>query len=537
LEPLRNRALAAATLLLVACGPREEREAAGGAVRLERTGARPSVLLMMADDLGWSDVGCYGGEVPTPAIDGLAAEGLRFRDFYTNGLCGPTRASLLYGVYCQQVGHRGRLWDDTLDTSRAVALPALLGAAGYRTLMVGKWQGQEHPLDAGFERFFGPLSSGPISYFDAVRPNPLLLDREPWQPPEDFFLTEALADHAVRFLEQGADDPRPFFLYLAFVAPHWPLHAREADIAPFRALYAGLGWDRAHDARVRRQRSLGLVPEAWTPAPRPARVAAWDQAVEPAWQAERMAVYAAQVAGLDRAVGRVLAAVEDLGAREDTLVLFLSDNGADAKGGQEPDPSDLLGNDAAGWRLDGGAMRAGSGPEVLPGPRDSFAAYGPAWAWVSNAPFRGTKWLCHEGGLRAPLIARLPGVVAEPGGITTLPAHVFDLYATCLDLAGVTHPALAGERGLDRPDGLSLRSVLGGDAAPLAREQLAFATRGLALRAGDWKLVTDDRKSPWQLYDLAADGGETNDLAAGQPERVERLAEEIQAWRERVDER
>ena len=493
----------------------------------------------MADDLGWSDVGCYGGEIPTPAIDSLAEAGVRFRDFYTNGLCGPTRASLLYGVYCQQVGHRGYQWDDDRDPSKAASLAGLLSASGYRTGLIGKWQGREHPLDAGFERFFGMFATGPISYFDEVSTNRFFLDRDRYELPEDFYLTDALTDRAVEFLGQAAEDPRPFFLYVAYVAPHWPLHAREADVAPFRERYAALGWDRAHAEREARQVELGLVPAAWPAAPRPDRLTAWDEAEAPDWQAERMAVYAGQVAGLDRSVGRVLAELERVGAASDTLGAFLSDNGAPLKGGQTPDPRDLLAAEQPGWRLDGGAMRAGSGPAVLPGPRDTFAAYGAAWAWVSNAPFRSYKGLCYEGGLRAPLIVRFPGGVAEPGGISTRVAHVFDLYATCLELAEVEHPALSadapGGTGPAAPEGLSLLAHLRGEPSP-EHAQLAFASKSVALRSGPWKLVAADRRSPWELYDLSADGRETNDLAAREPERVQRMAEAFAAWRERVDE-
>lgn len=512
---------AVAAASLVACGPVVPDE-------------RPNIVLLMADDMGWSDVGCYGGEIPTPAIDGLADAGLRFRDFYTNGLCGPTRVSLLYGVYCQQTGHKGWLWHGERDTSTVAALPELLNDSGYRTLLVGKWQGGEHPLDTGFDRFFGPLATGPISYYDEVQPNPFYLDRKRVPLPKDFYLTDALADHAVRFLEESADEAGPFFLYVAFVAPHWPLHAREADVAPFRELYFQLGWERAWAGRLERQRELGLIPADWPEPERPEFIGDWAYDPEPEWQAERMAVYAAQVAGLDRAVGRVLRTLDDLGQADDTLVLFLSDNGAAAKGGQNPDDGNLIEAEGPDWRLDGGPMRHGSGPSVLPGPRDTFAAYGPAWAWVSNAPFRNYKGLAFEGGLRAPLIARFPGSVAAPGTITDQQAHVFDLYATCLDLAGVAHPAGRNPK-LDAVDGRSLLPVLRGEP----REDpalLAFALKNVGLRRGDWKLVTESRRDPWQLYDLSRDGLETRDLAVEEPERVKAMAAAFMAWRERVDE-
>ncbi|MBW3543351.1 MAG: sulfatase-like hydrolase/transferase, partial [Planctomycetes bacterium] len=422
---------------------------------------RPNIVLVMADDMGWSDPGCYGGEIPTPHIDALAAQGLRFTQFYNNAICGPTRASLLTGLYCQQVGHRGDRWNEPKDFSRCVTIGEVLQAAGYRTLMVGKWQGRDPALERGFDRFFGPMCQGKISYFHEVENNPFYLDARRWSFPESgFYMTEAFTDYAVEFLNEAARDDRPFFLYVAYIAPHWPLHAREADIAPHRERYRRHGWEHWRAARFERQREMGLIPEAWRLSPRPAQVPDWTNSPHKDWQAERMAVYAAQVAGVDRGVGRILDALENAGVEKNTLVMFLSDNGAAPDGGIAPTTSGFgfspnARNDQ--WRRDGVPIRPGSGPENVPGPHDTFAAYGLAWANVSNTPLRDTKLTAWEGGIRTPLIARWPAVIDESGEFVGEVGHVIDIMPTCVELAGAEYPSEFNGR---RPLPLEGRSLV-----------------------------------------------------------------------------
>ena len=272
--------------------------------------------------------GCYGGEIPTPHIDSLAAGGVRFTQFYNNAICGPTRASLLTGLYCQQVGHRGDRWNEPKDFRRCVTIGEVLQQAGYRTMLVGKWQGRDLAVKRGFDRAFGPMCQGKISYFHEVQLNGFYLDDRRWNVPDDFFMTEAFSDHAVQFVEEAGRDERPFFLYMAYIAPHWPLHAREADIARFRAMYRERGWDDCRRQRFIRQREEGLIPQQWELSTRPSNIGDWQRDRHKDWQAERMAVYAAQVAGIDRGVGRILDAVRKTGREDNTLVMFLSDNGA-----------------------------------------------------------------------------------------------------------------------------------------------------------------------------------------------------------------
>jgi arylsulfatase len=503
---------------------------------------RPNIIVVLADDLGWSDLGCYGGEIPTPHLDALAAGGLRFRQFYNNAVCGPSRASLLTGLHCQQIGHSGTHWNEPTDFRKCVTVAEVLQSAGYRTMMVGKWQERDLPAKRGFDRFFGPMCQAKISYFHEVQLNPFYLDEQRWKLPADFYLTDALTDHAVRFLQEAVAPARdgqpakPFFLYVAHIAPHWPLHAREADIAPHREKYRRQGWDDWRARRFERQREAGLIPAAWPLASRPEGIHDWKTDRFPDWQAERMAAYAAQVVSVDRSVGRIMEAVRKAGTVDNTLVLFLSDNGAAPDGGLTPTESGFgfgpkQPNDA--WRLDRVPIRPGSGPKNLPGPADTFAAYGLGWASVSNTPFRSTKTTAYEGGIRTPLIAHWPAVLRKGGQWTDQAGHVVDIMATCLDAASANYPR---ERDGRKPlplEGRSLLPVFRGEQRAGHEALYWNAPRNQAVRLGRWKLVNAAPGKPWELYDLEADGGETQDQAAKHPQRVRDMAGQWQAWAER----
>jgi len=495
---------------------------------------RPNIVLILADDLGWSDLGCYGGEIPTPHIDSLAVGGLRFTQFYNNAVCGPSRASLLTGLYAQRVGHSGTHWNHPTDFTRCITLGEALQRAGYHTMMVGKWQDADLPAKRGFHRFFGPMCTGKISYFHEVVGNPYYLDETRVKLPEDFYLTDALTDHALKFLNDRAANPatkqQPFFLYVAHIAPHWPLHAREADIAPHRARYRARGWDEWRAERLKFQRANGLVPAAWPLAPRPASVHAWQEDNFKDWQAERMAVYSAQVASMDRSTGRILDALRRHGEFENTLVLVMSDNGAAPDGGLKPSTGGFGFKPCTPWRLDGKPIRVGSGPDNPPGPPDTFAAYGLAWAQLSNTPFRSTKLTGYEGGIRTPFIAHWPGGITARGKIVNDVGHFIDLMPTLLELAGAQYPATLGDRKPLPLDGLSLAPVFRGQ--PLgARKFLAWRVpQHRVVRVGDWKIISKNEKTPWELYNLGRDGTETTDLAAEHPDIVEDLAAQWRTW-------
>ena len=498
--------------------------------------SKPNIVVIMVDDMGWSDIGCYGGEIRTPHIDSLAADGMRFTRFYNNAVCGATRASLLTGLYCQQTGHSGRAWNQPKDFGKCVLVSELLQAGGYHTAMVGKWQGRDLAVDRGFDRFFGPMCQGKISYFHEVKANPFHLDRDRWQFPEGFFMTDAFSDHAVEFAEQSVKQSKPFFLYLAYIAPHWPLHAPEKYVAPYRRQYLDKGWDHWRGERFAKGRASGLIPTDWKLSPRAAGVSDWTKDPNREWQAERMAVYAAQISAIDAGIGRVLEVVDRSGKKDDTLVLFLSDNGAARDGGVAPSNAGFgfgPNRSNGAWRIDGKAIKPGSGPQLMPGPPDTFSGYGHAWANVSNTPFNNFKATAYEGGIRTPLIARWPkGIEAQT--ITRQPGHVIDIMATCLDAADIAYPKTFQTRSPLPMAGRSLVPVLqGGKRQP--HDILAWdAPRNQALMAGDWKIVNPARGKAWELYNLQSDATETTNLAAKHPAKVKELAARYLRWQAQV---
>ena len=494
------------------------------------TAQRPNIVLIMADDMGYADVGCYGGEIETPHIDNLAATGLRFSQFYNCAICGTTRAALMTGLYPQQVGVRN--WNG-IRNDRCLNIGEALGESGYRTMMVGKWTDVVSPSFKGFDRSFGSLANkGPTNYFKMNRTDDHFLDKAVYELPEEgYFKTDAYTDYAVRFLHEAAEGDRPFFLYVAYVAPHWPLHAKERDIAKYRRKYLELGWDRCRRERFARQRALGLVDESELP-PRDAAVTAWEEAEHKAWEAERMAVYAAQVDCVDQNVGRILKTMEEVGCDENTVVMFLSDNGATERYPKaRADGSFYLDTEEQTWRTDGVRTRPVA-PGVMPGPADTFGGYGPEWAQVSNTPLRGYKAGNYEGGIRTPLIVRWPGKVAAEGGITEQVGHVIDVMPTCLEIAGARYPSAYRGRDILPVEGKSLAAVFEGKERA-GHEVLCWEMRGhRAVREGDWKLVGQEGEA-WELYDLQLDRVEQHDLASERPELVQRLGARYEQWAER----
>ncbi len=493
---------------------------------------RPNVVLILADDMGYSDVGPYGGEIRTPNLDRLAAGGLRFRRFYNNAKCSPTRASLLTGLYPHQAGmgdlasgrpgepgpYQGYLPESSVTIAEA------LRAAGYRTSMSGKWHVGDRPdhwpRRRGFDRYFG-LVSGATSYYELLpepgRVREMVLEDEPWRPAGDgFYATDAYTDYAVERIREHAREGagRPFFLYLAYTAPHFPLHALPGDVARYARRYDE-GWDAIRAERFARMRLLGVTDERHRLSPRPDTVPAWEAAADRADEARRMAVYAAMVDRMDQGIGRVLRALEETGTAEDTLVLFLSDNGGCAE-------------DVAGRRL--------HDPRVPIGDRGSYAAYREPWAWVSNTPFRLYKNWVHEGGILTPLIARWPRGLRRPGRLTDEVGHVIDVLPTLLDLAGVPYPPPSGGRDAPPLEGRSLAAVFRDETPPARGAPLFWAYGGSwAVREGDWKLVYDGaRRTREELFDLAADPAELVDLAASHPERATALRRLWLSWAERV---
>ena len=484
---------------------------------------RPNIVVILVDDMGFSDLGCTGGEIPTPHLDALAAEGLTFTRFCNTGRCCPTRASLLTGLYPHQAGvgymtddeglpgYRGRLGDG------CVTIAESLRDAGYFTCMAGKWHvGQNHgvaPWNRGFLRSLNPAAGG---FYQAGSPRyELSLDGaaiaadDPRLPP-DWYSTDLWTEFGLRFIDDARAVRKPFFLYLAHNAPHFPLQARAEEIERFRATYAA-GWDALAARRFERQVAAGLFTGAETPAGRPAGVAAWDEIPE----AERlrfahlMATYAATVHLMDRSIGTLVAGLRDRDLLDDTLILFLSDNGGNAESGP------------AGRTV---------GDPTKP---DSSWFCGESWAWLQNTPLRRFKHYAHEGGIATPLIAHWPRGIAARGERRRQPGHVIDILPTCLEVAGAAMPATREGVAVQPLEGRSLVPAFPAETGALRR--LCWEHEGnAAVSDGDTKLVRLGRDGPWELYDLVADRTESHDLAAAQPEKVRELTAAWEQWAERV---
>ncbi len=484
---------------------------------------RPNIVVIMVDDMGWSDLGCYGGEIRTPNLDRLAAEGTRFTQFYNTARCCPSRASLLTGLYPHQagVGHMVRdlgvpAYQGFLN-DRCATIAEVLRPAGYATCMSGKWHVGEEPRHwpcrRGFDRYFG-LISGACNYWRLEPPRRMAEDDRPYTPPGDgtFYMTDAITDRGVGMIRDHVAGPRgeqPFFLYLAYTAPHWPLHAHDEDIARYRDRYGG-GWDELRAERHERQVAMNLVDPAWKLSARHPDAPAWKVLPKERQRvgAEKMAVYAAQVDRMDQGVGRVLCALDRLGIADNTVVLFLADNGGCAE-----------------------EIERSADPKARTGTPDSFRSYGLPWANASNTPLRLFKQFVHEGGIASPLLARGPGI--RRGAVTDAVCHVIDVAPTCLDLAGAAYPAERDGRALTPQEGRTMRPLFEGGARE-GHATVFWEHQGhRALRRGKWKLVAS-HGNPWELYDLEADRTETNDLAAVCPERVAELAAEHQRWSRRV---
>jgi arylsulfatase A-like enzyme len=506
---------------------------------------RPNILLLLADDVGWSDLGCYGGEVRTPNLDGLAKDGLRFTQFYNCGRCCPTRASLLTGLYPHQAGvgdmatdegrpgYRGRLQPN------CITLAEMLKTAGYRTYMVGKWHlsGKPGPIDRGFDEFYGMIGG----YNSCFQENPFYTRLPAGRPQrkyaaDKFYSTDAFGDYALDFLADArkAGD-KPFFLYLAFNAAHFPLHALKEDIARYKDVYVK-GWDKVRAERYARQKKAGLIDPRWPLTPRSGYETRRDffrTGDNPAWDdlnadrradlARRMAVYAAMVDRMDRNIGRVVADLRANGQLDNTLILFLSDNGACA----EWDPFGFDGSSGPK-----NILHTGADLDRMGGP-DTYHSYGSGWANACNTPFRLYKHWAHEGGISTPLIAHWPKGIKERGALRHQVGHVIDIMATCVDVAGATYPERVGANAITPAEGKSLTPAFAD--RPIERAFLAWEHEGnKALRAGRWKAVAT-HGDPWELYDMEADRVELHNLADRHPDKVKELTANWQAWAKRMN--
>lgn len=495
---------------------------------------KPNILLILADDLGWSDLGCYGSEIKTPNLDGLARGGLRFTQFYNSARCSPSRAAILTGLHPHQAGFPNL---SGVLSQASATLPEVLAPTGYQSFMVGKWHlsQKSKPTDRGFTEFYGMLGG----YNSCWQENPFYTrwpEGRPRRPyaPDQFYSTDVFGDYALDFIRQGQTSNKPWFLYLAFNAPHFPLHAPESEIAKYEKLYFEKGWDKIREERLARQKRLGLVsqevtltPRSTIPANRFNEQTGWADKTNPAWNslpedrrrdlARRMATFAAMVDRMDQNIGRIVSELKRSGQLENTVVFFLSDNGGCA----EWDP----------WGFDESSgpkntLHSGANLKTVGGP-GSYVSYGSGWANVSNTPWRLYKHYNHEGGIRTPMIVHWPkGVTLKPGGLTTQPGYITDFMPTLLALTGSPYP-----RGKLALEGQSLLPALQGK--PLPSRQIFIEHEGnRSVRDGDWKLVGLSGK-PWELYDLKTDPTELLDRAAREPQRVAALSQAWDRWAER----
>ncbi len=530
---------------------------------------RPNVIVILSDDMGFSDIGCYGSEVETPNLDALAADGLRFTQFYNTARCCPTRAALLTGLYPHQagIGHMVGEHNGGGDGARpapyqgdlnehCVTIAEVMRTVGYKNYCAGKWhvtpkvnpdselEKQNWPLQRGFDRFYGTIN-GAGSFFDPnslTRDNTLIspqADPE-YQPKDGYFYTDAISDHAARFVrehhEQAGD--KPFFMYVAYTAAHWPMHARERDIEKYRGRYDG-GYLPLHEGRLQKMKELGLVDGKWDPAP---QTGDWAKVKDKVFEARCMEVYAAMIDSMDQGIGRIVESLKGTGQFENTLILFLQDNGGCAEGmgrggnatarAEAPTlppmaDTDLQYDMIPKQTRDGYPMRQGYG--VLPGGADTYIGYGKDWATVSNTPFREYKHWVHEGGISTPLIAHWPAGIASKGELRSQPGHLIDLMATCVDLAGAEYPSQRNGKPVTANPGRSLRPAFANET--IDRDAIYWEHEGnRAIRVGDWKLVAKGPKGAWELYDMKSDRTEMHDLAAQNPEKVKELSEKWLTW-------
>jgi len=482
---------------------------------------RPNIVVILADDMGYSDIGCYGSEIETPNLDKLAGNGLRMSQFYNNARCCPTRASLLTGLYSHRAGMGWMTGTDMKEPGYAgdlnnecVSIAQVLKPAGYATYATGKWHvstntkndGPKHnwPLQRGFDKYYG-IIPGAANYFDPVG---LKSGNEPIKTGDGFYLTDALSDTAASYIQQHTANNKqnPFFMYVAYNAPHWPLHAKEKDIQKYLDKYSS-GWDKLREERYRKQQKIGIPGASAKLNPRDAEVPAWNSIPESEkmmW-IKRMAVYAAQIDCMDQGIGRIIEALKKNNVFDNTLIVFLSDNGGCAEFISRDDTSiNALGTKA------------------------SYESYRTNWANASNTPFKLYKHWVHEGGISTPCVVSWPAMISDKGGIVNTPAHLIDLMPTFINVAQADYPLTFNGHNIAPLAGKSLLSIIKNEKNFPQRPLFWEHEANRAVRFGNWKLVSKGTNikpytGPWELYDISMDRSETKDLAKTYPDKVKEL--------------
>lgn len=518
---------------------------------------RPNIVLILADDLGYSDIGSYGGEIQTPNLDYLAENGVRFTRFYNTSRCCPTRASLLTGLYNQQAGigemttdrnapgYRGYL------TENAVTLAEVLKAADYHTAMSGKWHVsntieqpskeaqlkwlnhqashpyfspvEQYPVNRGFEKYYGNIF-GVVDFFD---PFSLVNGTTPVENlTPGYYHTDAINDTAVNYIKEFSKDDKPFFLYVAHTAPHWPLQALPEDIKKYEDIYKA-GWDAIREVRYKRMVAKGLINPATTPlSPRINKELSWENNPDKEWDARAMAVHAAMVDRMDQGIGRIIQTLKETGELDNTIIVFLSDNGASPENCMRYGP----GFDRPGETRDGRTIHYPVKKDVLPGPQTTFASIGERWANVVNTPYQYAKAQSYEGGVRTPMIAFWPKGISSKGGFTDHVGHVMDFMPTFMEVAKASYPKTYNGHNITPYTGISLLPAMEGKKGKVhdALYNEHFSAR--YVRNAEWKLVSLSNDTTWHLYRISEDETELNDLSARHPDVVAKLADQWRQW-------
>jgi arylsulfatase len=518
---------------------------------------KPNIVVILSDDMGYSDIGCFGSEIRTPNIDRLANNGVRFTHFYNTARCSPSRASLLTGLYPHQAemgwlsteNFQEKGYRDDLSKN-AMTMAEVFHQAGYATYMTGKWHlakdmsmvgdKSNWPCQRGFERFFGTLN-GSGSYYDPIT---LASNNRFILPGKDFYYTNAISDTAVKFIREHPKG-KPFFFHVAYTAAHWPMHAPASEVKKYSGMYDG-GWDSVRVRRFNRLKKLGIIDDRCVLTERDVRIPAWKDEPMKAWQVRRMEVYAAMIDIMDQGIGRIVSALEQKGELDNTIIFYMQDNGgcAEPQGSDVPEtpvtdeqrvvkpypPDSLSSGKKPIYTRDGRFIRSGRG--VMSGDADTWTAYGIEWANASNTPFRLYKKWTHEGGIASPLVVQWPAGIARKGELRTQPSHLIDIMATCLDITGVRYPGEYNGNAILPHEGRSLAPAFRNEA--IKRDYLFWEHEGnRAIRVDDWKLVAKVQKSrkftpadehTWELYDLGNDPSETKNLASTNPNKVGELS-------------
>ena len=520
---------------------------------------KPNIILIMADDMGYSDIGCYGGEINTPTLDGLAEDGLRFTQFYNGARCCPTRASLVTGLYPHQAGVGHMMEDKGFDAYRgdlstnAVTIAEVLKQAGYSTYMSGKWHVTPYkpeddnpdkhnwPLQRGFDKFFGTIL-GAGSYYD---PTSLTRNNEYIIPDSDFYYTDAITKNAVKYIEEHNSD-KPFFMYLSYTAAHWPMQAKPEDIAKYKGKFDD-GWDALRQRKFQRLKEMGLINPEWKLSEKD-KIKDWKDEERKAWYSSLMEVYAAIVDCMDQGIGKVMNSLEKKGIQDNTLVFFLQDNGGCAEQfglfneirpyhkDVKADEIKPMGKDerqkgmVPKYTRDGRPLFGGKG--LVPGPDNTYLAYDRPWANASNTPFRMYKHYVHEGGISSPLIVHWPAGIKAKNEFRNQPAHIVDIMATCVDVSGANYPKTFNGNEIIPMAGTSLLPAF--ENKELNPRAIYWEHEGnKAIRLGKYKLVSlwkKDSEYNWELYDMEKDRSEINNLIEEMPEKAAELEKMWKDW-------